>query len=148
MSRANQKEKRNRRRTDVSLGSRRLHRSNANYSNILMQVPRDKWPENSEGKLIAAWRSNEFLVQVFDEAQGIIRITVNRTEIGIDGEWKDGITWEQLQKIKDTIGYIEYDAVELYPAHKDVVRVHHMRHLWVMPAPLDYVWRDGKGCSG
>jgi hypothetical protein len=33
------------------------------------------------------------------------------------------------------------DAVEIYPADKDIVNVANMRHLIVLPAPFPYTWR-------
>ena len=43
----------------------------------------------------------------------------------------DGITWDELQSIKNQIGYQDFLAFEMYPPEKDVVNVENMRHLWI-----------------
>ncbi|MGL0761287.1 DUF4222 domain-containing protein [Citrobacter freundii] len=57
------------------------------------------------------------------------------------GRWKDGISWDALQEIKNAVGYADRDAVEIYPAQKDVVNVANMRHLWIVNEPLNFAWR-------
>lgn len=89
---------------------------------------------------IAAWRSNRFLVQLFNEA-GAQRITINRAAIDeTTGRWLDDITWDEIQGIKRQIGFGERYAVELYPADSDVVNVANMRHIWLVDAPA-FAWR-------
>ena len=48
----------------------------------------------------------------------------------------------KLQEIKNTIGYKDKFAVEVYPAENDIVNVANMRHLWVLPKPLGFEWRN------
>jgi len=80
------------------------------------------------------------MVQVYSEAGGIVRLSVCRTKLAGD-RWKDGIGWDDLQAIKNKVGYPDSDALEVYPASSDVVNVANMRHLWVMPAPVPFAWR-------
>lgn len=92
---------------------------------------------------IAAWRSNRFLVQLFNDS-GTQRITINRAAIDEKtGRWLDGITWDEIQAIKRQIGFGERYAVELYPADADVVNVANMRHIWLVDAPA-FAWRRGQ----
>ena len=46
---------------------------------------------------------------------------------------KDGITWDQLQQIKDEHLEPEVAAVEFYPPATNVVDELNMRHLWEVP---------------
>ena len=45
----------------------------------------------------------------------------------------DGITWDQLQQIKDEYLGPDVAAVEFYPPAKTVVNELNMRHLWEVP---------------
>lgn len=94
-------------------------------------------------KLIEAWRSKDYLVQCFRERSPTVlcRLSVNRIGIDDNGGWTQDIPWEDLQRLKAEAGFADYDAVEVYPADKDVVNVANMRHLWVMFEPLDFTWR-------
>ena len=68
-------------------------------------------------------------------------MSIHRTDLNADGEWVDGIRWEELQRLKAECGFGDRDAVEVYPAEQDVVNVANFRHLWVMDEPLDFAWR-------
>jgi len=46
---------------------------------------------------------------------------------------KDGVTWDQLQQIKDEYLGPEAAAVEFYPPATNVVNELNMRHLWEVP---------------
>jgi hypothetical protein len=89
---------------------------------------------------IKAFRSREFLVQIYD-IDGMIRISVNRTAINDDGTWVEGISWDSLQKIKSMVGYGDKEAVEVFPKDKDVVNVANIRHLFIMETELPFIWR-------
>lgn len=122
---------------------RQLERDNAGYSIALMQVPEERWRPamNDRSSRVAVWRSRSFLVQVFDE-DGATRLSINRTSVDeVTGRWKDGITWEELQSIKNEIGFAENDAIEIYPRAADEVNVANLRHLWILPEPLPFAWR-------
>jgi len=123
-----------------------LARQNARYTNDLVPVPRAEWgAETPSSNRVGVYRSRRFLVQVFEEQQGIVRLTVNRTTMIRPGVWQDGITWDELQKIKNDLGYRDRDAVEMFPRERDTVNVANMRHLWVLPAILPFGWRSTKG---
>lgn len=46
---------------------------------------------------------------------------------------KDGISWDDLQKIKNEYAGEDKVAIEIYPRESDVVNETNMRHLWVIP---------------
>lgn len=110
---------------------------------FLKKVEREDWPAFPDGYRVPAevMRSRDFLVQLFEEAADIIRMSVCRCQIKDDGSWSDNITWDELQMLKSECGLGLFDAVEIFPAHDDVVNVANMRHLWVLPKPLSFAWR-------
>ena len=88
---------------------------------------------------ISAWQSKDFFVQlVLDD--GTPRMSVNKIKRKANGDWKDGITWDELQAIKSAIGYGETWACEVYPPNSAIINVANIRHLWLLPeAPL-FAW--------
>lgn len=122
---------------------RQLERDNAKLPLVLIKCDDGTWRgRGAPPNLIEVWRSRLFLVQVFAEANDILRASVNRSVIdSITGRWKDGISWEDLQSIKREIGRGHLDAVEIFPADRDVVNVANMRHLWILPEKLPFGWR-------
>lgn len=120
---------------------RQLGRDNARRSSALEPVAPSEWPMNVPAGLLSAWRSRDFLVQVFDSG-GVTRVSVSRTTLDHETErWVDGIAWEELQSIKREIGFGTYCAVEVFPPDVDVVNDANMRHLWVLRETPAFVWR-------
>ena len=121
---------------------RQLERDNQKQPQILMQVPTSAWPLSPAGwnKPIEVWRSKYYLVQVFQEKNDVIRASVNKIELLENGRWSDGLTWDDLQGTKQQIGRGGAYAIEVYPNDDDVVNVANMRHLWILPAPLNIGW--------
>jgi hypothetical protein len=113
------------------------------YSDQLEMVPIKHWPPiKPKERIFAVFRSKKYLVQLYHEKEGIIRLSVCRTEVNNKLQWKDNITWDELQKIKKECGFAQCDAVEIYPAEKDLVNVANMRHLWVLSTPIMFAWRN------
>lgn len=126
---------------------RQLARDNAKLPPVLQPLPKEQWPAYPAGASkipYAVLRSRFFLVQCYQEPDGVTRLSVARAEIDTStGRWKDGITWDELQEIKRQVGLGEYMAVEIFPADRDVINVANMRHLWVMRDPLPFAWKKG-----
>lgn len=98
------------------------------------------WPTAAP---IEAWRSSNFGVSVYAEAGGAERISVARAAINVfSGRWVDDIAWEDLMQIKNEIGRGDKWAVELFPPDKEIVNGANMRHLWILPEPPPYGWRN------
>jgi hypothetical protein len=129
---------------ELSLQRKYLSEENRKWPDRLTNVHRDYWPKDGQARRAAVWRSRTFLVQVYFEDVGVMRMSVCRTELDGAGMWKDGISWEELQRLKDECGYGCSDAVEVYPRNMDVVNVANMRHVWVLPYPLPFAWRGAK----
>lgn len=119
-----------------------LSRENARHPAWLVPIPRAEWPIGYPAHLLEAWRSRDWLVQVFEDG-GTLRLSVCRTALAPRGErWADGISWDDLQRLKRECGRGHLDAVEIYPADRDVVNVANMRHLWLVePGVLPFAWR-------
>lgn len=121
---------------------RQMERDNIKRPAVLTQLPKSEWPANHQPELIEVWLSRKFLAQVFAEAGGIVRLSISRTTLKPGtSQWEEGITWEELQQVKRELGRGKLDAVEVYPADKDVVNVANMRHLWILPEPLAFKWK-------
>lgn len=119
---------------------RALDADNRHEPLALRIVHRNDWPAYRPERIMEVWRSRDFLLQVFKESDGIERLSICRTQL--DGQrWQDGISWDDLQRLKRECGRGDRDAVEIYPADADVVNVANMRHLWVLPIALPFKWR-------
>lgn len=115
------------------------------FGDVLESLPRDRWPAAGPAcGMVAAWRSRRFCVQVFDIGGGAFRLSICRAELNSQGDWKDGISWDELQRLKREAGFGDREAIEIYPADADVVNVANMRHLVVVPEPLPWTWRAEK----
>lgn len=97
--------------------------------------------QRARGQVIPhrVYRSREFLVQEFRE-NDVVRLSINRTRITKAGDWQDGITWEELQRLKAECGWGDSQAVEIFPPERDVVNLHNIRHLWIPRIALPFAW--------
>lgn len=104
--------------------------------------PSELPPWKGDNPPLVVMRSKDFLVQIFDERPrgGLYRLSVSRTHIDSTGEWLDGITWDQLQRVKTEAGFGDHEAVEIYPREGNVVNVSNMRHLWLLERPMPFSW--------
>ena len=120
-----------------------LERDKAKQPKELQEVPREQWPQViRDTELLRVLRSRDFLVQEFlARLPAIVRLSVCKTSLAGD-RWKDGISWDDLQRIKRECGYGNRDAIEIYPADVDVVNVANMRHLWIMAESIECAWRN------
>lgn len=107
----------------------------------LTLIPKEQWPSDRDPARIEIWRSRKYLVQIFQEKDGVKRLSINRTTVNSKGRWDDGLSWDELQQIKSQIGLGSKYAIEIFPKDEDVVNVANMRHIWVLPEPLEIGWR-------
>ena len=114
---------------------------NGKLSEIFQTVPADQWTVTDKTPPWKVWVNNQFLVQAFREENDVIRLSINRTTLKTSGDWSDGISWDDLQTIKNGVGFSAEMAVEVFPPAQDVVNVANLRHLWVLPIPLPFMWR-------
>ncbi len=121
-----------------------LRDESALWPPTLTPIPPGEWPRQPPGQspAVMAWRSQKFLVVLYNEGAGH-RLTVNRTEFapGPTFRWKDGITWDELMKVKAEAGFRDSWAAELYPPDDEVVNVANMRHLWLLKEAPPFGWK-------
>jgi hypothetical protein len=110
----------------------------------LKKVDRSRWQTLSERTdIFAAWHSSKFTIQAFHVPGDIIRLSTNLNELsGTQRLYKDGISWDELQQIKDSCGYADRMAVEIYPEKYHVLNIINARHLWLLPNPLPFAWQN------
>lgn len=123
-----------------------MRAENRNYPPMMSFLPKETWPPNTPPGIIEVWRSNQFLAQVYDEGNGVVRISICRTMINKRGGWEEDISWEDLMQVKREIGHGDSYAVEVYPMDEDIVNVANMRHLWIPPKPI-VGWRRSPASS-
>lgn len=118
----------------------------------MQEIPADLWPEELrrakampglKSRPIKAWRSKTFLAVLYAD-RGARRLSVNRTTMSSTRphRFEDGITWDELMRVKSECGLGDVWAVEIYPPNEEVVDVANMRHLWLLAAPPPYAWRE------
>lgn len=120
-----------------------LARQNRLYPAHLVKISKDDWPEGCDQKQappIEAWRSRDFLLQVIQD-KGHLRLSVNRTALNPAGtSWAEGITWDDLMRLKAEAGFADRWAIEIFPPAAEVVHVANMRHLWLLDGPPPQAW--------
>lgn len=131
------------RNTGMNRAQRRVINSAAAKRSVAMKpVPITEWPKGLGTPRLGVWVNRDFLVQAFQEPHGL-RLSVNRTTVDSNGDWRENITWEELQQVKRDVGFGDYCAVEVYPADADIVNVANMRHLWILNESPPFVWKKG-----
>lgn len=83
---------------------------------------------------IGAWEDKDFVVAAFKDGE-TIRLDFHRKD------WKDGITWDEIQYIKDSCGFEDFDAIEFYPAKKDILNNANFRHIYIFKDKLPLIRR-------
>jgi hypothetical protein len=119
-----------------------LDRDNLAYGDHLEEVPIDRIPAGGATPT-RAWRSRRHLVVLWVTPDGQERLTLQRSKLRPDGQWVDGLTWDDLQRLKAEAGFGDRWAVEIYPPDASVVNVANLRHLWLLQAAPPYAWKRG-----
>lgn len=113
----------------------------SNYSKHFVDVtPKELHVSKSGAILTKVMRNKDFLVQFYQEPNKPLRLSISRTSLQDDGHWEQNITWDELQYVKNKVGFSMEDAVEIYPRSFDVVDVANIRHLWIV-GDVDFRWR-------
>ncbi len=127
--------------------TRRLAEVNRTYPVELREWPRDEWPPDLAAavrftaKPQRVWRSRGFVAVLFLEGAQE-RLSVNRTTVDHQGRFEDGITWDELMRVKAEAGLGDRWAVEVFPPTPQIVNVSNMRHLWLLPSAPSFGWVD------
>ena len=121
-------------RSQLKLIRREMARTNRQRPEVLTPLPREMWPEHGDPNVFAVFVSRRYLAQLFEEEDGVVRVSVCRTELNEAGTgWRDNLSWDELMEVKRQVGLGENYAVEVLPPDKDIVNVANMRHFWVLP---------------
>lgn len=112
----------------------------------MREVPINEWPLilAITCKALRVWESKDYLAVLYEQPDGYRRLSVNCTRKNAQGEWRDGITWDELYRVKNECLGLETWCVEVYPADSELVRDSNIRHLFVMDEAPEYAWEDGK----
>lgn len=110
------------------------------YGNYMEKVPEDEWPTDVKGKRpLEVWNSRLFCAMLWED-NGFQRLSMCRTALKPDGSWEDGLTWDEVNRVKSECGYHDRWAVEVYPPQDSIVNVANMRHIWLLDKPPSYGW--------
>ena len=123
---------------------REWEESNAHFPEHLVPVAEEYWPPVSPfgGVAIGAFRSRAFVVVVWNEPDGMTRLSVNRTDWDeSEGRFRGNIGWDDLQRLKSEAGFGDVPAVELYPPDSQVMNTGNLRHLFLLPSAPPFMWR-------
>jgi len=117
----------------------------------MIEVPMEKWRHlngNKDSDVIRVFQCSKYLV-VFQCSKYLVQIRKHRDKVRMainkvhhtfkHGKpiWQDGITWDELQEIKNQCGFEDCWLCEYYPPKDKVVNVANIRHLWVIPTPKE-----------
>lgn len=105
---------------------------------MMTKTPYAPLPPIWGGDPICAMESDKFYAAIFNEKTAV-RIDVVRKDM------QDGITWDELQRIKSECGYGDMDAVEYYPKDRDVFNTGNVRHLFIMKDEFPFIRRASNG---
>ena len=87
---------------------------------------------------IGVWQGVDFYAAAFQEPLAI-RLDIVRHDL------RDGVTWDDLRAIKIACGFGDFDAVEFFPAERDVINTGNVRHLYIFTDPLPIIRRGTHG---
>lgn len=126
-----------------------LAQENIRHPLHLEELPSEEWARSADlaggAQPERVWRSRHHLVMLYPKHEsGAQRLSVLRTSIDDDGRWRDGITWDDLQRLKREAGFGDAVAVEIYPPDDDIIDVANLRHLWLLPGAPSFMWRGGR----
>lgn len=113
-----------------------------------VEIPRSDWPLSVLIEVERVWRSRCFLIQLYrvplKEFPAYARLSVQRVEAAAfraDRDKAPAISWEELEALKNNLGFSDRMALELFPPGNQVVNVAPMRHLWLVPPGfINFAW--------
>lgn len=106
----------------------------------MRELEHNEWPFMPcfETRPLRVWMSNEYMAVLYQQNyDGKKRLTVNMLEKGSDGRYRGGITWDELQRIKNECLGDDVWCAEMYPAQSDVINNQNQRHLWLLDGEPD-----------
>lgn len=97
-------------------------------TDAFLDVPEEDWPNvRPPAGLYRIRRNSRFFVFECHARAGATLLMVQR----LDG--RAGITWDELYAVKALCGFVDREAVEIYPEASRLVFSANMRHIFVLP---------------
>ena len=97
--------------------------------------------------LLERWVSRRLLVNLYAESRAqvtedscFLRMVVHFLELRDDGNYREGLTWDDLQEVKRQIGRGDWCGYEVYPRDRDVINNANLRHIWLLPKHRTIGW--------
>lgn len=121
---------------------------NRRFPSTMTQLPRREWPFGANDPKLPnpparVWRSSRFVACLYIEpGKTAKRLSICRARLNDQGQFEDGLSWDELQQIKRECGFGEREAVEVFPRDQHIVNVSNMRHLWILEGDCEWTWRD------
>lgn len=98
-------------------------------------------PDDAPDAMLAVWGSRDYFAALWLDPNGFQRLSINSTTFDSrTGRWADGLTWDELMKVKHECGFAENWSVEVYPPTSAVVNDAAMRHLWILGEAPPFAW--------
>jgi hypothetical protein len=95
------------------------------------EIPSENLPKLQYNPFpLKVFKNPHFLVQLYKDGN-FSRLSINRCQ-HINGKWLDKITWDDLQEIKNNLGFHQSWCMECFPPMDCLVNVVNIRHLFVL----------------
>ena len=118
----------------------RYQRFPAHHTRTMTPLER---PDDAPEHMLSMWGSRDHFAVLWLDPNGFQRLTINSTTLDTrTGTWADGLTWDELMKVKNECGFAANWCVEVYPPRAEIVDVSAMRHLWLLGGPPACAWVD------
>lgn len=125
-------------RTQFNALRRDMQKENRQRPSMLTEVD-VSLVETDAQKPLRSWVSRKYLVSLYEDSH-CLRMTICRTSVDNNGNWVDGITWDEIQAIKEEVGYGNMWGLEVFPASDKLVNVASMRHVFLFPNKPEFAW--------
>lgn len=103
----------------------------------MTKLDRKDWPAifSIESEALDVWLSKDYLAILYQQRiDGKKRLTVNKTHKN-GKRYRDGITWDELFRIKNECLGPDVWCIENYPSQDKLIDLENQRHLFIMDEP-------------
>ena len=127
---------------------RHIQKHHLPYPQKLTPIVREEFPQAGKFGILAqilidCWVNRYFMVQHLahsnSEYPDMVHLAINRIKRNQHG-WLENISWDDLNSIKQELGYGDWWGIEIYPEDAKLVNVANLRHLWILPKRLNIGW--------
>lgn len=97
------------------------------------KVDLESLPGGHPPEVMGVWRSSLYLVRHYSY-KGMERLSIDYAISDLNDR-VDTISWDVLQAAKNSVGFADRWAIELYPPQEDEDTTINCRHLWLTTDP-------------